>query len=202
MLNVNYFIPAAALVILAAAPAAGQEMQVVSGTEITASGGGLAIQDGGAHTLLAGSVGTAVSRRIQVFGEFAFSPLGSDSATFTSQDVSGSGTSKGRFYDINGGIRYHFPLRGSKLMPYVIGGAGMGYAVQNVSVTVRTGGTQVTEDTSVGGSQFGFNGGGGLRYAVSRNFGLRPEFRLFRYVGDEPVTSYRFAVGVYYQFGR
>jgi opacity protein-like surface antigen len=78
----------------------------------------------------------------------------------------------------------------------------MGHAVQSGSVTVRSGGTQLTEDVSIGGGQFGFNGGAGARLSVTRNFGLRPEFRVYRYGGDDPLTFYRFAIGVYYQFGR
>lgn len=87
----------------------------------------------------------------------------------------------------------------AKVVPYVIGGGGFGYA--KVTGSARYGSSIVSVSAS---ETKGLVGGGfGARLYAGSNWGIKPEFKIQRTLGGEGnLTLLRFSVGVFYQFGK
>jgi hypothetical protein len=84
-------------------------------------------------------------------------------------------------FTVDANVHYLFPLKQNpKLTPYLLGGIGI-YSL-----------------TNNGGTHAGLNLGGGARWAVGRDWGLRPEIKFL--VRDN--TSARFSIGIYKSFGK
>jgi opacity protein-like surface antigen len=93
---------------------------------------------------------------------------------------------------IDGNVHYLFPLKNNeKLTPYALGGLG---------IFRSSGSSQVTglPKISASDTDFGVNIGGGVRYAVGTNWGVRPELKIFL----SNNTNVRYSLGVYYRFGK
>lgn len=93
----------------------------------------------------------------------------------------GSGSAGFNLFTVDVNVHYLFPLKNNaKLTPYLLGGLG------------------IIKATNGGGTDAGLNLGGGARWAVGRDWGLRPEIKFL--VADN--TSARFSIGIYKTFGR
>lgn len=145
------------------------------------------------HASFAGAAGRAITDRIFVLGEFGYIPLGGASA-------SGVGAGGGLNFDAGGkvltfmaGGQYQFGQK-SSFVPYA--GLGLGFVHSSFSATTNLNGS--VTDFDVSSDDFYMNFGGGARYYVKDKWGFKPEFMVF--AGTD--TFFRFAVGVFYQFGR
>lgn len=133
------------------------------------------------------SYGKALSDKLFIQGEFSYIALGSSSSVLPG----GSFDISAKALNFNGTVQYNFTnafKNNSKFVPYA--GAGLGVTRTSVSSDVP-GFSASASDTSLM-----FNIGGGLRYYVKPNWGLRPELMLF--AGDGSYA--RFAVGLFFQF--
>lgn len=159
------------------------------GTTEAAAFGGL-VAGVGTHGTLGGGVAYAATKRVWAVGEFSYIP--GPSEMFAVLGVVGKMTA--RAYDFNAGIHYQFPTKELKAVPYVASGLGGLRGSASARVTYM-GQSQVVKESD---TSFYFNVGGGLRYRISGNWGIRPELKIF--AGDD--TFVRVAIGIFYQFGK
>jgi hypothetical protein len=148
----------------------------------------------GTQASFAGTVGTAVTSKVFVLGEFGWIPLGGANA-------SGS-TPGGSFFELStggkvlsfmAGAQYQFNETRS-FVPYA--GAALGLVHSSGSVESTVGGS--VQNVSTSSNNFYVSFGGGARYYVKDRWGFKPEFMIF--AGDD--TFFRFGAGIFYQFGR
>jgi opacity protein-like surface antigen len=143
------------------------------------------ISDG--NLTLGGSYGKAVTDKILVLGELSYISGGSASGTAAGTTFKASahalGVGLGLHYNFNGVFKSN-----PNLVPY----AGAGIGVLRYSASSSGGGFSA----SASDSSLFFQFGGGLRYYVRPNWGLRPEVMIF--AGKD--TFVRAAVGIFYQF--
>ena len=95
--------------------------------------------------------------------------------------------------ELTGGLQYQFPIKGSKVLPFVGFGAGMARIRKPLSVVNSS-----LSDTSTDNDFIG-NLGIGARIHLSSSWGVRPEFKMVHTLGD---TWARTSVGVFYQFAK
>ena len=110
-----------------------------------------------------------------------------------------SAHASGRLFAFDGGINIHLGAPASKVVPYVVAGAGLGHSSYSASVS------GYGMDFSASGSDTGGVAGGGIgvRLYVGEHWGFKPEFKVQRIFGEgNGVTLLRFAAGVFYQFGK
>jgi opacity protein-like surface antigen len=132
---------------------------------------------------LGGGVQYGLAPRFLVATEVGFLTAGNDANL-----VNVNHTSNG--VEVNANLHYLFPMDSNeKLTPYVLGGVGVWHVGTKTTPTLGTG---LSSSTTVAGVNFG----GGLRYAVRPNWGIRPEVRFL--VGNGHAA--RVGVSVYYQF--
>jgi len=174
--------------------------------EVSGFAGGVHVASGGGtHGAFGGTVGGAVHKNVFVFGEFTYVPLGgadafldiSDLGTIVRADVSA------RLVDFGGGVHISIPTGNEKVVPYAVGGVGVSRSSASGSVTAQVPGRTTTISFDESSTDFGVNGGFGLRFYVKDNWGFRPEFKIARYfVEGGGITVARFTAGVFYQFGK
>src|SRR5215831_4924748 len=145
----------------------------------------------GTHGAFGGSVGAALNERVLVFGEFLYIPLGSSTVTILGVNRSVSA----RAYNFDGGLQYQFRKYGS-MVPYAGVGLGLLHSAASISNSFSFQGLNF----STGGSSNDFyaNLGGGVRYYVTEQWGVRPESTIFA----GPNSFVRIGAGVFYQFGK
>jgi Outer membrane protein beta-barrel domain len=145
----------------------------------------------GTHVAVGGSVAGALNERVLVLGEFLYIPLGSSTVNVlgVNRDVSA------RAFNLDGGLQYQFRKYGS-MVPY----AGVGLGLLHSSASIPNNFSFQGLNFSTGGSSNDFyvNLGGGVRYYVTEQWGVRPEFTIFA----GPNTFVRIGAGVFYQFGK
>jgi opacity protein-like surface antigen len=145
----------------------------------------------GTHVAVGGSVAGALNERVLVHGEFLYIPLGSSTVNVlgVNRDVSA------RAFNLDGGLQYQFRKYGS-MVPY----AGVGLGLLHSSASIPNNFSFQGLNFSTGGSSNDFyvNLGGGVRYYVTEQWGVRPEFTIFA----GPNTFVRIGAGVFYQFGK
>jgi hypothetical protein len=125
----------------------------------------------GSLFVVGGGYGYALRPRLQILGEFGF-----------------AGRSNVHGFDLHGDVAYLFPLQPyPKFTPYIIGGVGI------VHEAVDCGGFPGCSATT-GGVDFG----GGARWQVGKNWGIRPEVKFL--AGNHFFT--RLTGGIYYEFGK
>jgi len=137
------------------------------------------------HASFAASAGKAVADKVFVLGEFSYIPLGG-------ANVSGGGlefSSGGRVLTYMGGAHYQFGAR-KDFIPYAGGMLGVVHSSFSVE-----GPNQNLESSS---NDFYVGLTGGARYYVKDRWGFKPELTLF--AGTD--SFWRFAVGMFYRFGR
>jgi hypothetical protein len=143
----------------------------------------------GSHGTVGASVGTATNRFLIPQFEVSYIPLGTDALQAPGPGVTFRNS---RLYDFNGGVHIRVPLR-DNLAPYLAIGGGLLYSTFE-SVTTDASGNSIV--TGRDNKNFAFHIGGGVRYYLTSNIGVRPEFKV--YVSDRNFT--RLSVGIFYQF--
>jgi opacity protein-like surface antigen len=145
----------------------------------------------GTHAAVGGSVGAALNERVVVFGEFLYIPLGSSNVTVLGVNRNVSA----RAFNLDFGLQYQFRKYGS-MVPY----AGVGLGLLHSSASISNSFSFQGLNFSTGGSSNDFyaNLGGGVRYYVTEQWGVRPEFTIFA----GPNTFVRIGAGVFYEFGK
>jgi len=145
----------------------------------------------GTHGAFGGSVGAALNEHVLVFGEFLYIPLGSSTVSVLGVNRNVSA----RAFNFDGGLQYQFRKYGS-MVPYAGVGLGLLHSAASISNSFSFQGLNF----STGGSSNDFyaNLGGGVRYYVTEQWGVRPEFTIF--AGSN--TFVRIGAGVFYEFGK
>ena len=141
------------------------------------------------HASFAASAGKAVTDRVFALGEFGYIPMGGTSISTTGFQFS----SGGKVMSFMGGAQYGFTEKKS-FIPYAGGALGVVHSSGSVETTVNG----QTTTTDVSNSDFYVSFGGGARYYVKDRWGFKPEFMIF--AGND--SFFRFAVGMFYRFGR
>jgi len=114
-----------------------------------------------------------------LFVDFAYSPVGTE----TIRPIVPRGVKDARLYDFSGGAHIQIPIH-RRWTPY---------GILAVSVLCNT-----YEPVSTGkqSAYFGFQTGGGVRYFITENWGVRSELKVI--VSQRTFT--RLGFGVFYQF--
>jgi hypothetical protein len=137
----------------------------------------------GTHPVVGGSTGLAFSRYGMGLIEVAFTPMGND----TVRDRTGQSPQNSRLFDFNASFHIRIPVR-ERWAPYGILGGGL-LMNQFKAISGPQGLLVAADDFS-----FGFHTGGGLRYYIRQDWGIRPEFKVI--ISDRTYT--RFTVGIFY----
>ena len=173
---------AVAVCALASGALFGQSAETETG-ELTAFGGG--IFGLGSHPVVGGSSGFSFLRYGLVLLEAAYMPMGQ--ATLRHRKPTDPPTQDSSLYDFNLSVHIRMPVR-DRWAPYAILGAGLLFDTFNAASGPQGSLVRVHE------SNFGFHTGAGLRYYVSGNWGIRPEFKVV--VSNQTYT--RLSVGIFY----
>jgi opacity protein-like surface antigen len=150
--------------------------------------GGMAAGSLGNHPAVGSSFGRAFSRYCIALIDTSYTPLGSR----TLLSYPGVVTDRSRLYDFNFSMHIRVPVQ-EKWAPYAIVGGGFLFNTYEKLVTNASGAT-VFEGKSH--AAFGFETGGGARYYVTEEWGVRAEVRY-------TISNHNFARvlgGVFYQF--
>ena len=161
--------------------------------EVSAFGGG-AFGLGGTHAAVGASSGTALSRWALAVVEAAFSPLGDQ----TLRRRTGPRVEESRLFDLNFSVHIQAPVR-RRWAPYGIVGGGVLFdsfrAVPVAAPPDENGLPQTSVALAVNEFNFGFHTGGGVRYYIGEDWGIRPEFKVI--VSNRTYT--RFTIGFFYK---
>jgi hypothetical protein len=170
---------------LGAAALYGQDLQKGQ-SEVTGHAG--LVAGIGTHPSFGGTIGTVVTDKLFVLGEFSYMPLGVGSVE--AFGFRSGGSAKAGIFNFGG--QYLFRKSGS-LAPYA--GAGLAIVHSSVDYSSTFGGT--TTSVSAGGTDAYLSLSGGARYYASDRWGFKPEFTVF--LGSN--TFVRIGGGIFYQFG-
>jgi hypothetical protein len=165
--------------LMPAAPAA-QSSDADAGEVAVFGGGSFGL---GAHPVVGGSTGVGFARNAMALFEVAFTPMGQ--ATLR-RPPAGVAQQDSRLFDFNLSFHIRVPVR-ERWAPYAILGGGL---LWNPYYYVS--GAQGL--LSSGEVNFGFHTGGGLRYYIRPDLGIRPECKVI----VSTRTHTRFTVGVFY----
>jgi Outer membrane protein beta-barrel domain len=161
--------------------------------EVAAFGGGT-FGLGGAHPAVGASSGISFSRYGIALIEAAFSPLGDE----TLRRRTGARVESSRLFDFNFSVHVQVPVR-RRWAPYGIVGAALLYdafrAVPTGAPQDEPGQTPPAAVFAVDEFNFGFQTGGGARYYIGEDWGIRPEFKVI--VSNRTYT--RFTIGIFYK---
>ena len=160
--------------------------------EVAAFGGG--VFGIGTHAAVGASSGVAFSKYGIGLIEAAFSPLGEQ----TVRRRIGPKPESSKLLDFNFSVHIRIPVK-QRFAPYAIVGGGLLLDKFKVVPTVvppaDPGEPPTTQAAlSVDEFNFGFHTGGGFRYYVREDWGIRPEFKVI--VSNRTYT--RFTVGIFY----
>jgi opacity protein-like surface antigen len=108
-----------------------------------------------------------------------------------------------------GGVRYLFPVSGSRLEPYVLAGIGIAHMSRNVTFTAN--GTDITpilpqlgvqlgSDLSGDATKFMVGFGGGIAYPAWQRLLVDVQFRYGRIADDPGINLARVGLGIGIQF--
>ena len=192
---------AVALVVcgLTAAPTVCGQSRWDSETGEVAGFGGTTMGLGKTQPAVGASTGLAFSKYGLGLFEVVFSPLSTD--TMRRRPIGAPRVQDSLLFDINGGMHIQIPVR-RKWAPYGIVGGGMllnsfravntapGEIDPSTGEPVREGGLTA----AVREVNFAFHTGGGVRYYVKEDWGIRPEFKII--ISNQTYT--RFTVGIFY----
>jgi opacity protein-like surface antigen len=141
----------------------------------------------GTHPWVGGSTGISPSKYAVALIDVSFMPLNSETLRHNLADVTTS-----RLYDFNFTVHVQIPIH-HRVTPYGLAGAALLYNTYLIPA-VRPGGFAYIAGRS--DVKFGFETGGGARYFVGKEWGLRGEYRY-------TVSTHNFSRilgGVFYQF--
>lgn len=140
----------------------------------------------GSHPVVGGSAGTAFSRYGMALIETSFLPLGSQTVrVFPNAPAAQSS----HLYHFNGSIHIRVPVR-ERWAPYGILGAG---AIWNTYRRSVIGPRGIAVVSHYGDFDFAFHTGGGVRYYIGENWGIRPEVKVI--VSRQTYTQ--FSIGFF-----
>jgi len=143
----------------------------------------------GTHGFVGAGAGMAINRYFQAVGEISFAPLGS----YTIRTRPAYETvQQSRLYDFNFSLHIQVPV-GKKWAPYALAGPGV---LWDNFTSVTVGAAGAVRGVSVNETNFGFHAGGGVRYYLPHDWGIRPEFRVVISAKTYTVASF----GVFYTF--
>ena len=142
----------------------------------------------GSHGVVGGSSGIAFSRNGMALVEAAYMPMGNNVLRPRSDYVSPRDS---HLFDFNLSFHIRIPVK-EKFAPYAILGGGLLWNTYSALPVAAVGnpGLYVGADDF----RFGFHTGGGFRYYVKENWGIRPEFKVI--VSSQ--TYSRFTIGIFY----
>jgi len=143
----------------------------------------------GSHPAVGGSVGEAFSRYGSVLVDVSYMPLSNE--TLLSTPLTTSYRHSG-LYDFDLCANLRVPVR-KRWEAYGILGIGLLYNVYQSAFIGPTG----TAFANHSKTNFDFSTGGGVRYYIRENWGIRPEVRVF--ISNRNFV--RVAVGVFYDVG-
>jgi hypothetical protein len=158
----------------------GQPGQTDAGEVAVFGGGAIGL---GAHPSVGGSTGVSFSQHGMALIEAAFSPMGQSTLRPPPPTVA---QQESRLFDFNVNFHIKVPLW-ERLVPYAIVGGGLLWN----SYRYTTGSQAWLDSSEV---NFGFHTGGGVRYYLRQNFGIRPECRII----VSTRTQVRLNVGFFY----
>ncbi len=177
------FTSALALVgLLALAPGLFAQMSATEDGEISAYAGGTLGM--GTHGFVGGSSGFGFSRRGMAFIEGSYSPLGRE-ILWRRNDVQSPRDSN--LFDVMFSTHVRFPIR-ERWAPYGLIGGGLVFNMFRAYAGPQ--GALIRIDDF----KMAFQTGGGVRYYVGENWGIRPEFKVV--VSSRTFT--RISIGVFY----
>lgn len=156
------------------------------GGEVSAFTGG--IFGLGSHPTFGGSAGGVVSKYALALFEGSYTPLGQ----YTIQPWPARSTvARSHLTDFNISLHIRVPIKGSRWSPYGIAGVGLLWDALRQE-TVDPHGIAI----SYHWNQFnaGFHTGGGVRYYIGENWGIRPELKVI--VSKQTYT--RASIGIFY----
>ena len=159
----------------------GQSGQANAGEVSVFTGGSFGL---GAHPTVGGSTGFSFSRHGMALIEAVFTPMGQDTLRPTPSMVSQQDS---RLFDFNLSFHIKAPV-GERWVPYAILGGGLLWNPYRYTTT----GSQGWSDSSE--VNFGFHTGGGVRYYVRQDWGIRPECKII----VSTRTHARLTVGFFY----
>jgi opacity protein-like surface antigen len=137
---------------------------------------------------------------LRVFGELNYVPLGSASSSASGGGETVSGSGSARMVNFGGGADYTIPINNDKLQPYGLFVLGDGHTTASYSES-ESGSTSYSASGSSSANSFYLGFGGGVRYFLKPNLGIRPEFRYQRYTGYGGFNSIQLSAGLFYRFG-
>ncbi len=156
------------------------------GGEVSAFAGG--IFGLGSHPTFGGSAGGVISKYALALFEGSYTPLGQ----YTIQPWPARSTvARSHLTDFNVSLHIRVPIKGSRWSPYGIAGVGLLWDGLRQE-TIDPHGVAV----SYAWNQFnaGFHTGGGVRYYIGENWGIRPEFKVI--VSKQTYT--RASIGIFW----
>jgi hypothetical protein len=158
------------------------QMSAPEDGEVSVFGGGTF--GAGTHALVGGSSGWGFSRHGMAFLEGSYSPMGHD-ILWPRHDV--HSPQESHLFDVMFSTHIRFPIR-DRWAPYGLVGGGL--AFNSFRAYAGPQGALIRiEDFKMA-----FQTGGGVRYYISENWGIRPEFKVV--VSTRTYT--RMAIGVFY----
>jgi hypothetical protein len=150
--------------------------------------GGAGFGSFGPHGWVGATSGVEVSKYFVTLIDTSYMPLGSH--TLPNYHLV---TSRSHLYDFNFTVQIQVPLKHKRWRPYALMAGALLFNTFRVE-TVRIDGVVIAHGENV--SKFGFETGGGTRYFVGENWGVRGEYRY-------TITSRNFSRllgGIFYQF--
>lgn len=105
--------------------------------------------------------------------------------------------------DFHGGVHIRLPIRESRVVPYLVAGAGLLHTYKS-SVTARfdvpVAGLQTQNLDIPSATDPAVNFGGGLRFYTTQRFGMRVEGKAYKPLGDFKGVFGKMEVGFFFQF--
>lgn len=138
-----------------------------------------------------GNVTYAINKWILPYAEFSYFPGIARNFSQTIPGITGptggpvTATTKASLplADIHGGVHIRIPVRESPIVPYLVVGLGTLHRYQKPITATYIGADGATHTLTAiapGGNDFAANFGGGIRYYISRRFGVRVEAKAYK----------------------
>src|SRR5262249_25521259 len=140
----------------------------------------------GTHPAVGGTTGLFLNKYAAILLGTTYVPLGGSTVVTQNRPASDS-----RLYDINLTLEVQIPLQG-KWAPYGLMSAGGLYNTYNLLTPRPDGSRYLAGEFDV---KFGFGCGGGTRYFLGEDWGLKGEYR---FVAADHSSS-RLMVGIFYR---
>lgn len=184
------------IVLLTAGILVASESIQAAGLEVAGYGGGLSMDGGiGTHSMFGGQAGIRFAHHFQVFGEGNLTQL----LSTTESTSTTTATAKAKLANYGGGFEVGLGS-GRKLSPYFVTAAGVGRIYVTGSGSSTSG---ATVNLSLPVTNMAYYGvGGGFRFYLGKNWGIKPEVRYQRYQNSlYSANAATYAVGLFWHSG-